>query len=46
MNKSDLMAALSVKENLTEKSASEVVNMVFDGFTDALASVHPETVTV
>ena len=36
MNKSDLIYALSTKENLTEKNASEIVNMVFDGFTDAL----------
>lgn len=36
MNKSDLIDALSTKENLTEKSASEIVNMVLDGFTDAL----------
>lgn len=36
MNKSDLISALSTKENLTEKNASEIVNLVFDGFTDAL----------
>ena len=36
MNKSDLIYALSTKENLTEKNASEIVNMIFDGFTDAL----------
>ena len=36
MTKSDLIAALSEKENLTEKNAYEVVNMVFDGFRDAL----------
>jgi integration host factor subunit beta len=27
---------LSEKENLTEKQAMEIVNLVFDGFTDAL----------
>ena len=36
MNKSDLINAISTKENLTEKNASEIVNMVFDGFTDTL----------
>jgi integration host factor subunit beta len=36
MNKSDLINALSTKENLTEKNAFEIVNMIFDGFTDAL----------
>ena len=36
MNKSDLIYALSTKENLTEKNASEIVNLVFDGFTDTL----------
>ena len=36
MNKSDLIDALSTKEILTEKNASEIINMVLDGFTDAL----------
>jgi len=36
MNKSGLIDALSTKEGLHEKTASEVVNMVMDGFTDAL----------
>ncbi len=36
MNKSGLIDALSAKKNLTEKNASEVVNMVMDGFSDAL----------
>ena len=36
MNKSNLIAALSTKENLTEKNASEIVNLIFDGFTDTL----------
>ena len=36
MNKSDLIAKLSEKANLTDKNASEIINLVFDGFTDAL----------
>ena len=36
MNKSDLIAALSTKENLTEKKSFEIVNLIFDGFTDTL----------
>ena len=36
MNKSDLIDTLSTKENLTEKNASEIINIVFDGFTDTL----------
>jgi DNA-binding protein HU-beta len=36
MNKSDLIDALSTKEKLTEKNASEIINLVFDGFTDTL----------
>jgi len=36
MNKSDLIDALSLKENLTEKNAFEIVNLIFDGFTDTL----------
>ena len=36
MNKSDLIDALSTKENLSEKNASEIVNLVFDGFTHTL----------
>ncbi len=36
MNKSDLIEALSARENLSEKNASEIVNMIFDGFTDTL----------
>jgi len=39
MNKSDLITALSTKENLTDKNASEVVNLIFDGFTDTLKKV-------
>ena len=36
MNKSDLIAVLSRKENLTEKLAADIVDLVFDGFTNAL----------
>ena len=36
MNKSTLIEALCKKENLTEKEALDVVNLIFKGFTDAL----------
>jgi len=36
MNKSDLIAELKEKENLMGKKAMEIVNLVFDGFTDTL----------
>jgi len=36
MTESDLIDVLSKKENLTEKQAMEIVNLVFEGFTDAL----------
>jgi integration host factor subunit beta len=36
MKKSELILALSEKEGLREKEAFDVVNLVFDGFTDAL----------
>jgi integration host factor subunit beta len=36
MNKSGLIEALGEKENLTEKMAIDVVNLVFKGFTDEL----------
>lgn len=36
MNKSDLIAALSEKEKLTEKNATEIVNLIFNGFSDTL----------
>jgi integration host factor subunit beta len=36
MNKSDLIDVLSIKETLTEKNASEIVNLIFDGFADTL----------
>jgi len=36
MNKSDLIAALVTKENLTEKQATDVINTIFNGFKDSL----------
>ncbi|MBU2055972.1 MAG: integration host factor subunit beta [Proteobacteria bacterium] len=36
MKKSDIIAALSEKENLPGKEAFAIVNLVFDGFTRAL----------
>ncbi len=36
MNKSELIEELSRKENLTEKKAIDIVNLIFKGFTDAL----------
>ncbi len=36
MNKSGLIEALSRKENLTEKKAIDLVNLVFKGFSDEL----------
>jgi len=36
MKKSELIAELASKENLTEKQALEIVNLIFDGFTESL----------
>ena len=36
MNKSDLIDALAEKEGLQNKEAFDIVNMIFDGFTDTL----------
>lgn len=36
MNKSELIAALAKKENLTEINAIKIVNLIFTGFTDTL----------
>jgi len=36
MNKSGLIEELSKKENLTEKKAAEVINLIFDGFAEEL----------
>lgn len=38
MNKSDLITALSQKEKLTEIKATEIINLIFDGFTKTLKS--------
>jgi len=37
MNKSDLISALAAKENLPEKVATSIVNLIFDGFTESLS---------
>jgi integration host factor subunit beta len=36
MNKSDLINAISHKENLTHNNAAEIVMIIFNGFTDTL----------
>lgn len=36
MTKSDLINALAKKNNLTDKHATDIVNLLFDGFTDEL----------
>ncbi|MGA2527382.1 MAG: HU family DNA-binding protein [Smithellaceae bacterium] len=36
INKSDLIATLAAKENLTEKQAIEIINLPFDGFINTL----------
>jgi len=36
MNKSDLITALAAKEKLSEKIATDVINLVFNGFADTL----------
>lgn len=36
MNKSDLVAALAKKENLTEKQSQAIIDLVFDGFTETM----------
>lgn len=36
MNKSELVEALSIRENLTYKKAEQIVNLVFDSMADAL----------
>lgn len=37
MKKSELISALATKENITEKQAKDIVNMIFDGFTSSLS---------
>jgi integration host factor subunit beta len=36
MKKSDLILKLAEKHNLTEKNATQIVDLVFDGFTNEL----------
>ena len=36
MNKSDLIQILSQKENLTERMAIDIIDLIFDGFADEL----------
>jgi integration host factor subunit beta len=36
MNKSDLISALAAKHNLTEKQTTEIINLIFNGFTDTM----------
>lgn len=36
MTKSNLIEALAKKNNLTEKQATDIVNLMFDGFTNEL----------
>ncbi len=36
MNKSDLITELAGKNSLTEKQATDIVNLMFDGFTKTL----------
>lgn len=36
MNKSDLIAVLAAKEKLSEKKATDIINLIFNGFTDTL----------
>jgi integration host factor subunit beta len=36
MNKSDLILKLAEKHNLTDKNTTDIIDLVFDGFTDTL----------
>jgi len=36
MNKTDLIQTLAAKEKLTEKMATDVINLIFKGFTETL----------
>ena len=36
MTKSDLIEALAAKENLTEKKATDIINLILKGFTDTM----------
>ena len=37
MTKSDLISLIATKNNLTEAQAARIVNLIFDGFKEALA---------
>jgi integration host factor subunit beta len=37
MNKSDLINLIATKNNLTAVQAARIINLIFDGFKDALA---------
>ena len=37
MTKSDLITLVATKNNLTEVTATRIVNLIFDGFKNALA---------
>ena len=37
MNKSDLISLLATRENLTHLQAAQIVELIFDGFKNALA---------
>ena len=39
MHKRDLIEALAKKENLTEKAATDIVNLILKGFVDELKNV-------
>jgi len=36
MTKSDLIEALADKENLTAKQTTDIINLIFNGFTDTM----------
>jgi integration host factor subunit beta len=36
MTKSDLITTLAAKEKLTEKMATDIINLIFNGFADTL----------
>ena len=36
MNKSDLIVALAAKKNLTDKNATQIIDLVFNGFSGTL----------
>ena len=38
MNKSDLIKSLAEKQNLTEKQAADIVDLIFNSFSEALAN--------